>query len=224
MGEVLHFATLREVNAARSKRWMLGDNTLWSPAEWMVACGGEAGEALDVVKKTSRERLGLPGNDHGLGRVEALTMYAGALGRELADGVIYLDLNLSVEGLGPLGADNGLTDFNALRNLSVTQYKPFVDKPIAFWGRRLMVAMGQLAQASENLENSDPFYRAQQRASFSSMATLALVALDCIALKAEINLAYAVVDTFNRKSSEKGFEERLMLLDGMTPPPAEAAE
>lgn len=70
---------LREANAIRDKEWdPEGElNGLFEA----VALGGECGEALNVVKKMERERMGLVGSRANLND----------LGSELADIIICVD-------------------------------------------------------------------------------------------------------------------------------------
>lgn len=58
----------------------------WSTSDWMTACVGELGEAANIVKKLNRIRDGIPGNRETKEELEH------ALGHELADVFIYLDL------------------------------------------------------------------------------------------------------------------------------------
>ena len=82
----LTFNELRHKNAERCKLWHPGGVNDWSLSDWGVAMAGEAGEALNVIKKLNRERDGLVGNTQKQAELEA------ALGEELADVAIYLDL------------------------------------------------------------------------------------------------------------------------------------
>jgi NTP pyrophosphatase (non-canonical NTP hydrolase) len=65
----------------------------WSLSEWLVAVQGELGEACGVVKEMNRARDGVPGK--GLSQGHLLF----ALGEELADVYIYLDLLTQAAGL-----------------------------------------------------------------------------------------------------------------------------
>lgn len=58
----------------------------WSVSDWMTAVIGEVGEAANIVKKLNRYRDGIPGNDKSEDDLRA------ALGKEIADAAIYLDL------------------------------------------------------------------------------------------------------------------------------------
>lgn len=58
----------------------------WSTSDWFTAMVGEAGEAGNIIKKLNRVRDGIPGN------AETPDELRLALGLELADVFIYLDL------------------------------------------------------------------------------------------------------------------------------------
>jgi NTP pyrophosphatase (non-canonical NTP hydrolase) len=67
----------------------------WSLSDWMTATVGELGEAANVAKKLNRIRDGIPGNKAG----ESEPELKAALGNEIADTVIYLDLLAQSVGL-----------------------------------------------------------------------------------------------------------------------------
>lgn len=58
----------------------------WSLSDWLIAIGGELGEAMNIAKKLNRLRDGIPGNKETAEELHA------ALIDELADVDIYLDL------------------------------------------------------------------------------------------------------------------------------------
>lgn len=64
----------------------------WSPSDWMVAAGGELGEAMNVCKKLNRCRDGIPGN------IETQQELLDQFQDEIADAVIYLDLVAQASG------------------------------------------------------------------------------------------------------------------------------
>lgn len=73
-------ATLRAANIARQEEWSKGQDT---PALFKATeLGGEVGEALNVVKKLERERLGMVGSRASVDH----------LAEELADIIICTDL------------------------------------------------------------------------------------------------------------------------------------
>lgn len=85
-----------KVNLQRCLKWHPAGIDSWSLSDWAVAAAGEMGEACDVIKKLNRLRDGLVGNKAGQQDVLALNV---ALGDEIADAVIYLDLLAQRAGL-----------------------------------------------------------------------------------------------------------------------------
>jgi NTP pyrophosphatase (non-canonical NTP hydrolase) len=84
---VLTFEEVSRVNRERCKRWH-ENSEAWTGADWATAMGGEAGEALNVVKKMRRLETGLgPGTND-----PAEDKLRGMLADELADVFLYLDL------------------------------------------------------------------------------------------------------------------------------------
>lgn len=65
----------------------------WSLSDWLVAMGGEVGEAMNIVKKLNRIRDGIPGNDQSEDELRF------KLACELADVFIYLDLTFQALGI-----------------------------------------------------------------------------------------------------------------------------
>lgn len=92
----LTFATLREVNGARARKWHPGfpGNEPWSLADWSNALAGEVGEACNVVKKIRRHETGIRGLSGG----ERHELDE-ALADELADVALYLDLVAQKAGI-----------------------------------------------------------------------------------------------------------------------------
>lgn len=85
--ELKYFSTLREANEIRQDEWDTnGDITLTYRA---TELGGEVGEALNVIKKLERERLGIKGSRATLED----------LAEELADVIICADLIAMSEGI-----------------------------------------------------------------------------------------------------------------------------
>src|SRR6266700_2694743 len=92
---------LAETNLSRSNRWHHGGINSWSESDWGVALGGEVGEFLNKVKKLNRLRNDLlnrynsqPWHDN---RDRAVII--SEIGEELADILLYLDLNAHRLGL-----------------------------------------------------------------------------------------------------------------------------
>lgn len=90
----LSFRQLREVNVSRCRRWHPPESTPWTAADWSNAMCGEAGEYANIIKKIRRHETGAA--NEGDPPVEELKRKAA---RELADVVIYADLNASYLGI-----------------------------------------------------------------------------------------------------------------------------
>lgn len=189
----LTFQALRAANATRTLRWHKSGLDEWSLADWVVAVGGEVGEALNVVKKLNRDRDGQPGNKKS--RPELLS----DLGDELADGVIYLDTVLSSENEEPLGALWDWTDFASVRWGIETEFAGAL-YPVqsSDFGTALLAAGGKLATTA-----------AEDPADIGSAADEVLKAIDAVAWHFEIDLAAAVIRKFNATSQAYNFPERL---------------
>ncbi len=80
MTDQVNFWTLREANETRQKEW--DKDAAITGLYRATELGGEVGEALNVVKKLERERLGIAGSRATLAELAA----------ELADVVICADL------------------------------------------------------------------------------------------------------------------------------------
>lgn len=88
----LTFADLAAANLARCVRWHPGGIEVWSPTDWATALTGELGEACNAIKKLRRVEDGVA-NKSDPGRLLADRESAiAAIGDELADTLIYLDL------------------------------------------------------------------------------------------------------------------------------------
>lgn len=92
----LTFAELSAGNRQRAERWHPGfpEDDDWSGADWSNAMCGEAGEYANIIKKIRRHETGAA--NEGDPPVEELKRKAA---RELADVVIYADLNASYLGI-----------------------------------------------------------------------------------------------------------------------------
>lgn len=86
----MDFATFSKTNAQRCDRWHDMDD--WSVAEWTNALAGEAGEASNVAKKLLRFDQNLKGPNGYSNNGDDRAAIVEALGKELADVVIYADL------------------------------------------------------------------------------------------------------------------------------------
>lgn len=83
----MDFEKLRRANVIRDKEWN-GSDTALSLLFRAAELGGEAGEALNIMKKLERERLGIRGSKASLDD----------LMDELADVVICCDLSAMTVG------------------------------------------------------------------------------------------------------------------------------
>jgi NTP pyrophosphatase (non-canonical NTP hydrolase) len=109
------YVSLREANLARDKEWLDKEGGEgFSALFHAVGMGGEAGEALNVVKKLERERLGYNGSRATVSQ----------LAEELADMHIYADHLASKFGINinhaielKFNAFSMAQDFNTLLHL-----------------------------------------------------------------------------------------------------------
>lgn len=88
----LTFGELREANATRCKRWHPSGALEWSISDWAVAMAGEAGEICNAVKKLNRIRDGLANLNEADRLLDTQEKAVAAIGEEIADTLIYLDL------------------------------------------------------------------------------------------------------------------------------------
>ncbi|HEV7433927.1 MAG TPA: MazG-like family protein [Pseudorhizobium sp.] len=186
------FETLRQVNSSRCLRWHKSGLDEWSLADWVVAVGGEVGEALNVVKKLNRDRDGQPGNTRS--RIELLS----DLADELADIVIYLDILVSAAGGERLGILFDRKDFAELRQATRFEYPDATILSVSEWAAGMLELAGGLACVV--LVNSGHV---------GSAADELLNAIDASAHAWEIDLGLAVARKFNATSERYGFPERL---------------
>lgn len=182
----LTFAHLREQNLPRCRRWHPEGAPPWTFDDWLLALGGEVGEALNVVKKLNRDRDGLAGNTRT--RTELIVDLAG----ELADVVIYLDICLGWDLpdtlLGSLHKQ-GPVSFAQFRKQRRTDS---LDTPSRL-GNRLLAAAGEQLYGPGGV----------------GWARDVLGCADRLAEYFDIDLGAAVVAKFNATSECFGFPERL---------------
>lgn len=119
----LNLATLREANLSRCSRWHPLNS--WTPADWGVAMAGEAGEVCNAIKKMRRMTDGIVGNNDPANTADAVA----AIGDEIADTLIYLDLLAA-------RLDINLTDVVVAKFNKVSERNGFPER---------LVAAGQLA-------------------------------------------------------------------------------
>jgi len=83
------FTELSSTNLQRTQRWHHGGLAEWSVNDWLVALGGEAGEALNEGKKLRRIECAI--SQHG-DAPEDIRQAHERIMDEIADVVIYADL------------------------------------------------------------------------------------------------------------------------------------
>lgn len=192
----LSFAHLRAVNVARCVEGWHHPIDSWSLADWLVALGGEVGEALNIVKKLNRARDGIIGNATGPDQL------LDDLADELADAVIYADLLAA--RFGVLQIRQGT--FGDLRKITAQEMQ-WVAMPGLPSARapRLLTCLGRLADvvASNEDGKSRTF-----GAPYLALASL-LGSLDLLALAYDIDLGAAVVRKFDATSLKHGMPHRL---------------
>lgn len=88
----LTFQTLRATSLARSARWHAGGIEEWTVSDWAVAMAGEAGEACNAVKKLNRIRTDAASRNEAGRHFETEDEAVAAIGAEIADTLLYLDL------------------------------------------------------------------------------------------------------------------------------------
>jgi NTP pyrophosphatase (non-canonical NTP hydrolase) len=190
----LTFPQLRLVNVARSVEGWKHPLESWSPSDWLIAVGGEVGEALNVVKKLNRVRDGITFGAQTT--AEALTA---DLADELADAVIYCDLLAARFGVE---IDNrSFDEFRAATEDRLTEFGIVTLQQAALLA---IARMGDIAGVVADIED-----RVRPRL-FPAFAFGALVrALDGIAWSLDIDLGAAIVAKFNRTSEKHGMPHRL---------------
>lgn len=189
----LTFAALRAANLPRCRRWHPEGAPPWTFDDWLLALGGEVGEALNVVKKLNRDRDGLAGNTRT--REELIA----DLASELADVVIYLDITLGWDQPEELlgddrGYDAPLTfhGFRGERKM-YDRGSGLADESCSRMGNRLLNEAGRI------------LYPPASR----HWANFVLAGADRLADHFGIDLGEAVVTKFNATSDRFGFPERL---------------
>lgn len=191
----LTFTQLRDINVRRCLKWQPAGLNDWSLDDWLVAIGGEVGEALNLVKKLNRERDGLVGNEAGHDQLIAM------LADEIADAVIYLDLAMASESI-ELAGDPAADTFADLR--SFQRAWPLPDFPSSA-GRKALVALGAISlQADRFARGGELSYDKLFASAFALLCHL-----DELAMLAGIDLGAAVARKFNATSAKRCFPERL---------------
>lgn len=192
----LSFAALRDGDRTRHLRYYGQGQPHWDLDDWLVAIGGEVGEALNLVKKINRARQGMRGNDRG----ELETLCA-RLGDELADVVIYDDIIALEHGTISLGRASafGVLDFARLRQGTEEMHSYAAPKfeRLSSAGRQLLRHVGRMADGVTT------------RAGMVEQCDFLLSAVDSVAWNAGVDLGAAVIRKFNATSEKLGFPERL---------------
>lgn len=166
------YRTLREANAARQLEW---DPEGWASNEdWRInELAGEVGEVCNVLKKLHRERYDVRGSRSSVA----------ALGEELADVAICIDLTAMQRGLDPVvGRANEMS-----RRPSAW--------PLPLVGRKLIQAMGRAA---------DPLH------STAYPLELLLGIVEVISWAENIDLQAEIVAKFNKTSAANNLATRLI--------------
>ena len=89
----LTFKELADANATRVKRWHPNGIEDWSPMDWACAAAGEMGECCNAVKKLRRIEDGIANkSDDPTRLITERPQAILAIGDEIADTIIYLDL------------------------------------------------------------------------------------------------------------------------------------
>ena len=168
---------LRSANAVRHVEWSngTGDGALFYAVEFF----GEVGEALNIVKKLERERMGMVGSRASLTD----------LAEELADVVICIDLLLMAYHLPPIAGTRLLPSSDAMR------------AGIAL-GRQAGFAMEWVLEIGE-YDVSHPAWAYEE---LGDALTGALGFAQILADAYRIDLRQAVVAKFNKTSAKYGLQ------------------
>jgi NTP pyrophosphatase (non-canonical NTP hydrolase) len=84
---------ISRVSLSRALRWHPEGLHSWSLSDWFTAYAGEVGELGNVIKKLNRARDGMVGNK------ETPAQLQDAMGKEIADCYLYLDLLAQAAGV-----------------------------------------------------------------------------------------------------------------------------
>ncbi|CDP51964.1 hypothetical protein [Devosia sp. DBB001] len=185
----LTFAELRRVNVARCIEGWKHPLDSWTIPDWLVAIGGEVGEALNIVKKLNRERDGIIGNQ------KVASELLDDLADELADVVIYCDLTLARLD-APLSPKPAILTFEALAEF-----------------HRNILAETELVSASQHgmvmLETLGWACAAEDADQLPLSIRLLVGASETLAHALGIDLGAAVVAKFNATSDKHSFPHKL---------------
>lgn len=189
---------LRAANETRVTRWHPGGVTDWSLSDWANAMHGESGEVTNAIKKWRRVEDDIANQADAEERLlNSREKARAAIGAELADTIIYLDL---------LALRAGLTISSAAVD-HFTGMEPLIARRGAWLGAcagrvcDTVVMIELLAEAGITM--TPPWAQLQRQIDETVMCCAA------IARALGIELARAIADKFNATSERYGFPERL---------------
>lgn len=201
----LLFSTFRSANVERCALWHPIES--WDLDDWYAATLGELGELSNVVKKLNRVR------DNMVGNKEVPEELAAKVKQEVADVVIYLDLLAArqkitwTEAFGEWGGARHNDMPHGFYDVRANEYAFSLETPrheVEDWTpSRFMVEAGKaIGRVGRALD-----YRAQGPLAFSMVELI--VILERFAYVQGIDMAEAIVETFNNVSIRNGFDVRL---------------
>lgn len=211
LSTALSFSHLRSVNLARCEEGFKHPLKSWTPSQWLVAVGGEVGEALNVVKKITRVADGL-GQFHDTD-IDALRV---KLAGEIADVVIYLDLllarfDLSFDQAFIHGPESQVVpDVRYLRQLiwdRMGYASSLTDAAADMLSSAGKLAHEIICDTVDRESLDDPLF--DEGMDLCEAAARLMGDLDTLAIAANIDLGAAVIETFNAKSAELGVTHKL---------------
>jgi len=186
----LTFSHLRDQNLPRCRRWHPEGAPPWSFSDWFLALGGEAGEALNVVKKLNRDRDGLAGN------LKSHLALVDDLGGELADVVIYLDICLGWD----------FPERRLFEEFDFAGIRADTSHAAANYPEAAMTPSERGNWLFKSIARVDDGDDVEGRAFWARQV---FRATDALAYEFQIDLAGAVIVKFNLTSERFGFPERL---------------
>lgn len=132
----LTFRDLLVANFERCKRWHKGGIFDWSPSDWALATVGELGEACNAIKKLKRIDDEIANiSEHADRQLSTRQEALAAIGEELADTAIYLDL--LAQRLGVDLEDHIVRKFNKVsERYGFPEPKIDLEKFVAAFGKR----------------------------------------------------------------------------------------
>jgi NTP pyrophosphatase (non-canonical NTP hydrolase) len=193
----LTFAQLAQTNLSRCTRWHSEGIDGWSVADWMMAVAGEAGEICNACKKLRRVEDDCANiNDPGR-QLSTKAEAVAAIGGELADTLIYLDL-LARRLRMFLSAE--------MRSFADLAKRPPAsdDETISDLACALVGKIGTLCEAV-----SIPV-EVHRRPFVGSLLAEVIFHLEDLARRLGLSLEAEVIAKFNATSQRYGFPERLV--------------